>query len=63
VAEEVEGEARWQVKIVKKLMDLTRVMTEHSSSIAAEVAPANASVWTRIMPRLWLNPSFKFPVR
>ena len=45
------------------VVDLTRVMTEHSSSIAAEVAPANASVWTRIMPRLWLNPSFKFPVR
>jgi hypothetical protein len=49
--------------LMAAVVDLTRVMTEHSSSIAAEVAPANASVWTRIMPRLWLNPSFKFPVR
>jgi hypothetical protein len=42
--------------------DLTHVMTEHSS-IAAQVQPANGSAWSRIMPRLWLNPSFKFPVR
>lgn len=48
--------------LMAAVVDLTHVMTEHSS-IAAQVQPANASAWSRIMPRLWLNPSFKFPVR
>jgi hypothetical protein len=48
--------------LMAAVMDLTKVMTEHSS-IAAQVQPADASAWSRIMPRLWLNPSFKFPVR
>ena len=48
--------------LMAAVVDLTHVMTEHSS-IASQVQPANGSGWSRIMPRLWLNPSFKFPVR
>jgi hypothetical protein len=50
--------------LMAAVVDLKQVMTDHSN-IAAQDAPAhsNALVWSRIMPRLWLNPSFKFPVR
>jgi hypothetical protein len=47
--------------LMAAVVELTQVMTGHST-IAAQL-PAPASGWSRIMPRLWLNASFKFPVR
>ena len=46
------------------VVDLKQVMTDHSNIAAHDApAPSNALAWSRIMPRLWLNPSFRFPVR
>ena len=49
--------------LMAAVVELTNVMTGHSDVVAAESQPANGHAWSRIMPRLWLNPSFKFPVR
>jgi hypothetical protein len=48
--------------LMAAVVELTQVMTGHSN-VAAELQPANANAWSRLMPTLWLNPSFKFPVR
>ena len=47
--------------LMAAVVELTQVMTGHSN-IAAQL-PAPAAGWSRIMPGLWLNASFKFPVR
>jgi hypothetical protein len=48
--------------LMAAVVELTQVVTGHST-ITAQLQPANASAWSRIMPRLWLDASFKFPVR
>jgi hypothetical protein len=48
--------------LMAAVVELTQVMTGHSN-VEAELQPANVNAWSRLMPRLWLNPSFKFPVR
>jgi hypothetical protein len=49
--------------LMAAVVELTNVMSGHSNVVAVELQPANAHAWSRLMPRLWLNPSFKFPVR
>ena len=56
------SEDRVQINgLMEAVVQLTHVITGVSNT-AAQLQPTATNAWARIMPRLWLNPTFKFPV-
>jgi hypothetical protein len=48
--------------LMDAVVNLTEIMTGTSQHPAAQLLPTAANAWARILPRLWIDSTFKFPV-
>ena len=56
------SEDRVQINgLMQAVEHLTKVITGESNSIA-QIRPDSANAWSRIMPRMWIDSAFRFPV-